>query len=150
MIDARRCFIDSNIWIYAVTKSEDVPPDFRNEAARTLIKQTHPCLSIQVINEISVNLIRKFKFTEFAIQNLIRSFYQKYPICPIDEAILLEASAVRQHYKLSFWDSVIVSTAVHSQCTILYTEDMGHGLLINDVLTIVGSSGFRVISSANT
>jgi len=115
MTDADRCFVDSNVWIYAATQSENVPLDPRHEAARGLIKQIKPHLSVQVINEVSVNLIRKFKFTESAIQTLIRSFYQKYVVCPMNEAILLEASHVRQRHNLSFWDSIIVSTAIHSQ-----------------------------------
>ncbi len=137
MTDANRCFVDSNIWIYAATQSEDVPPDPRHEAARTLIKQVKPYLSVQVINEVSVNLIRKFKFTEVTIQTLVRSFYQRYVVCPMDEEILLEASAVRQRYNLSFWDSMIVSTAIQYQCPILYTEDIGNGLVIRDALTII-------------
>ncbi|MGG6240364.1 PIN domain-containing protein [Nodosilinea sp. AN01ver1] len=137
MTGANHCFVDSNIWIYAATQSEDVPPDPRHEAARTLINEIEPYLSVQVINEVCVNLMRKFKFTEPTIQTLISSFYQKYVVCPMDEAILLAASAVRQRYNLSFWDSMIVSTALQSQCPILYTEDMRHGLVVHDVLTIV-------------
>lgn len=137
MTDANCCFVDSNIWIYAVTESEDVPRDLRHEAARTLIKQIDPHLSVQVINEVSVNLIRKFKFTELNIQTIVSSFYQQYVVCPMDEAILLSASIVRQRYTLSFWDSMIVSTALQYECPILYTEDMGHGLVINDALTIL-------------
>ncbi|PSR18082.1 PIN domain nuclease [filamentous cyanobacterium CCP3] len=137
MTATNRCFVDSNIWICAATESEDIPSDPRHEAARTLINQTKPHLSVQVMNEVSVNLLRKFKFTEGAIQTLVRSFYQKYVVCPLDEATLLAASVVRQRYNLSFWDSMIVSTALQHQCPILYTEDMAHGLLIHDVLTIV-------------
>ena len=137
MTDADRCFVDSNIWIYAATQSEDMPPDPRHEAARALIQKIQPYVSVQIINEVSVNLIRKFKFAEGAIQTLIRSFYQTYVVCAMDEATLLEASSVRQRYNLSFWDSMIVSTAIQYQCSVLYTEDMGHGLVIHDVLTIL-------------
>ena len=138
MTAADRCFVDSNIWIYAATQSEDAPPDPRHEAARALIKQIQPHISVQVINEVSFNLIKKFRFTELDIQALVKSFYQTYVVCPmIDEAILLTASGVRQRYNLSFWDSMIVSTALQSQCSVLYTEDMGHGLVVHDVLTLV-------------
>lgn len=136
MID-NRCFIDSNVWIYAATQSENTPPDPRHAAARTLLEQVKPYLSVQVVNEVSVNLIRKFKFTEASIQTLIRSFYQKYVVCPMDEENLLEVSALRQRYNLSFWDSIIASTAIQYQCPVLYTEDMSNGLVINDVLTII-------------
>ncbi|MFH7244252.1 MAG: PIN domain-containing protein [Spirulina sp.] len=140
MIEAKRCFIDSNVWIYAATQSEDIPPDPRHEIARTLINQMQPVLSVQVINEVSYNLVRKFNFTEPDIQKLVKSFYRTYTVCPImDEVLLLEASSIRQRYNISFWDSMLVSTAIQSQCSLFYTEDMNHGLIVNDVLTIINS-----------
>ncbi len=134
---ADRCFVDSNIWIYAVTQSEKVPPDMRHDAARHLIESIEPYLSVQVINEVSINLIRKFKFSETHIQTLIRSFYQKHTVYPLDADILLRGSALRTRYRFSFWDSIIVSTALQHQCRTLYTEDMGDKLMVNDTLTIV-------------
>lgn len=133
-----RCFVDSNIWIYAVTQSGSIPPNPRHEAAKVLIRTIQPYISVQVINEVSYNLVKKFKFTESDIQTLVKSFYRTYTVCPImDEVLLLEASSIRQRYNISFWDSMLVSTAIQSQCSIFYTEDMRHGLIVNDVLTIV-------------
>lgn len=133
-----RCFVDSNIWIYAVTQSGSIPPNPRHEAAKILIRTIQPYISVQVINEVSYNLVKKFKFTESDIQTLVKSFYRTYTVCPImDEVLLLEASSIRQRYNISFWDSMLVSTAIQSQCSLFYTEDMRHGLIVNDVLTIV-------------
>ncbi|MBE9139216.1 PIN domain-containing protein [Nodosilinea sp. LEGE 07088] len=137
MSGANYYFVDANVWIYAITHSEDTPSDQRHEVARALLAGINPCLSLQVVNEVSVNLIRKFKFTEAGIQTLIRSFYQNYAICPMDVGTLLEASALRERYSLSFWDSMIVSTAMQYQCPILYTEEMSKGLVINDSLMII-------------
>ncbi|MBD2425332.1 PIN domain-containing protein [Phormidium sp. FACHB-1136] len=133
-----RGFVDSNIWIYAVTQSEAIPPNPRHEAAKVLIRTIQPYISVQVINEVSYNLVKKFKFTESDIQTLVKSFYRTYTVCPMmDEVLLLEASSIRQRYNISFWDSMLVSTAIQSQCSLFYTEDMRHGLIVNDVLTIV-------------
>ena len=133
-----RGFVDSNIWIYAVTQSGSIPPNPRHEAAKILIRTIQPYISVQVINEVSYNLVKKFKFTESDIQTLVKSFYRAYTVCPMmDEVLLLEASSIRQRYNISFWDSMLVSTAIQSQCSIFYTEDMRHGLIVNDVLTIV-------------
>lgn len=133
-----RCFVDSNIWIYAVTQSEAIPPNPRHEAAKVLTRTIQPYISVQVINEVSYNLVKKFKFTESDIQTLVKSFYRAYTVCPMmDEVLLLEASSIRQRYNISFWDSMLVSTAIQSQCSLFYTEDMRHGLIVNDVLTIV-------------
>jgi predicted nucleic acid-binding protein len=132
-----RYFVDSNIWIYAATQSEDVPPDPRHSDARRLLAEIEPCLSVQVVNEVSINLIRKFNFNEDRIQKLVRSFYQKYLVYSMDQQVLLKASDLRSRYRLSFWDSLIVGTALQNQCRNLYTEDMANGIVIDDVLTIV-------------
>jgi predicted nucleic acid-binding protein len=69
------CFVDSNIWIYAATQSQAATPDLRHDAARDLIVSINPYISTQVINEVSVNLIRKFKFSEAHIQKRIVTLF---------------------------------------------------------------------------
>lgn len=132
-----RCFIDSNIWIYAATQSTDNPPDPRHTTARELIAQVQPCLSVQVVNEVTSNLIRKFKFSESEIRTLIASLYSQYTVFGLDETTLTNASTLRESYQISFWDSLVVSSSLQNKCTILYSEDMHNGLIINQSLTIV-------------
>jgi predicted nucleic acid-binding protein len=93
-------------------------------------------LSVQVINEICVNLIKKAGFTEEQISQLVEAFYEKYPIVEMDESILLEASQLRQEYSLSFWDSMVVACALAADSQILYSEDMQDGLIIREILEI--------------
>jgi predicted nucleic acid-binding protein len=130
------CFIDSNIWIYAATQSQDNPPDSRHERARQLITQVHPCLSVQVINEVTVNLLRKFTFSEAEIRSLVRSFYKNYTVFPLDADTFIQASTLREAYQLSFWDSLIVGSALQNKCDLLYSEDMQHGLVVENQLQI--------------
>lgn len=132
----RRCFIDSNVWLYAVTQSQDSPPDPRHETARQLIAQVQPCLSVQVINEVTVNLLRKFNFGEAEIRSLIRSLYKKYTIFALDADTFIQASRLREAYQLSFWDSIIVGSALQHHCGVLYSEDMQNGLMIENCLQI--------------
>lgn len=133
----RSCFIDSNIWIYAATQSQDNPPDPRHDTARQMIAQVQPCLSVQVINEVTVNLLRKFSFSEAEIRNLVRSFYKNYTVFPLDADTFIQASTLRESYQLSFWDSLIVGSALQRQCDLLYSEDMQNGLVVENRLQIV-------------
>jgi predicted nucleic acid-binding protein len=131
------CFIDSNLWIYAATESKDSPPDPRHDIARNLIQSVQPCLSVQVINEVSINLRRKHQFTEPSLQTLIKSFFDNYPVFPLDKETLLHGSTLRESYQISFWDSLIIASAISHDCRILYSEDMQNGLVINEKLTII-------------
>lgn len=69
------CFVDSNIWLYALIESQDKAKSAR---ARQALQQDNLCLSAQVINEVCLNLIKKAGMAEADVQNLIESFYSKY------------------------------------------------------------------------
>jgi predicted nucleic acid-binding protein len=92
---------------------------------------------VQVINEICVNLIKKAGFSEGQISKLIESFYEKYAIVEMDESLLLTASQLRQEYGFSFWDSMIVASALIADVNLLYSEDMQNDLMVRGVLKIV-------------
>jgi predicted nucleic acid-binding protein len=130
---APTCFIDTNIWLYAFIETDD---SVKSATARTLIQETEPVLSTQVINEVCVNVLRRANFTEEQVSRLIVSFYEKYPVIELNRSILLTASRLRQRYSLSFWDSTIVASALDAGVSILYSEDMQHGLTIEEQLQV--------------
>jgi len=108
---ATNCFIDTNIWLYAFIEADDTT---KSGIARTLIQESEPVVSAQVINEVCVNLLRRANFTEDQISQLIESFYEKCRVVELTESGLLIASQLRQRYSLSFWDSTIVATALNA------------------------------------
>jgi predicted nucleic acid-binding protein len=52
------CFIDSDIWLYALIQSQD---QTKHEIANQLTRLDDIFISTQVINEVCVNLIKKSK-----------------------------------------------------------------------------------------
>ena len=133
MPDKPVAFIDTNIWLYALLDTGEAEKSSR---AKEAITRTESILSVQVINELCVNLIKKAGFTEEQISQLIEALYEKYPIIEMDESILLDASQLRQEYALSFWDSTVVACALAADVEILYSEDMQNGLVIRETLEI--------------
>ena len=133
MPESEACFIDTNVWLYAFTDDDTL----KKEIAQTLIKGSQPVISVQVINETCVNLIKRAKFPETQIGELVESFYQKYDVIDVHKGLLLSASQLRQEYALSYWDSMIVAAALTSGVKILYSEDMQNGLVIHESLKII-------------
>jgi predicted nucleic acid-binding protein len=128
-------FIDTNIWLYAFSDSQD---KLKTQQAKMLLRRTPQiALSTQVVNEVSVNMLRKFQADEQDIRKLIRSLYRKYLIVECNRTILLQASDLRTSYHISYWDSLIIASALAVGAPILYTEDMHDGLIVNNQLTIV-------------
>ena len=134
MSDKSAVFIDTNIWLYAFLDTGDSEKSSR---AKQLFRQAEPMLSVQVVNEICVNLIKKAGFSEEQISQLIEALYEKYPVVEMDETILLSASQLRQEYTFSFWDSMVVACALAANAEILYSEDMQDGLVVREVLQII-------------
>ena len=130
---ATTCFIDTNIWLYAFIETDDTT---KSATARTLIQESEPVVSTQVINEVCVNLLRRADFTEEQVSRLVESFYEKYRVIVLTQSVLLMASQLRQRYALSFWDSTIVATALSAGVSVLYSEDMQHGLTIEEQLQV--------------
>lgn len=128
------CFVDSNIWIYAFIKQQDM---MKSEIAHTLIRNHKIAVSIQVINEVCFNLLKKTAISENDIQKLVKTFFINYRIVVLDELVLLTSSQLRENYRFSFWDSIIVASALNDGIKTLYSEDMQHGLLVNQCLSIV-------------
>ena len=132
---ASLCFVDSNIWLYAFISNPE--EEQKSETAKKIILTENIAISTQVINEVSVNLIKKAKFSESLIRELVQDFYSSYQVTNIDSIIQMNASKLRQNYCFSYWDSLIVASALKAGAEILYSEDMQNGLIVNDVLTVI-------------
>lgn len=132
----QRRFIDTNVWLYAFISSQD---EAKSIIARKLLANSHSqfLVSMQVINEVCVNMLRKADTDEAKLKQLIRSFFYRYEVVMLEESILLAASDLRQLYSLSYWDSLIVGTALAAGATTLYSEDMQDGQIIDGRLTII-------------
>ena len=127
------CFVDSNVWLYALIDSEDAR---KSERAREILASPNLIVSTQVINEVCVNLRRRASIPEVQVRDLVRSFFEKCRVVELTEAVLLRASELRERYSLSYWDGLIVAAALSSGAAALCSEDMQHDLLIDAKLRI--------------
>jgi predicted nucleic acid-binding protein len=58
-------------------------------------------------------------------------------VVELDKHILTSASDLRDRYNFSYWDSLIVSSALAAKADVLYSEDMHHGLIVGSQLEII-------------
>jgi predicted nucleic acid-binding protein len=105
--------------------------------AINLINDVNGVASTQVINEVCSVLKRKAAFTEPQIKQVIESFYNRVTVLELDSQILLQASQLRTQYSFSFWDGLIVASALSVNADIIYSEDMQDRLLIEGKITII-------------
>ena len=112
----------------------DSTSEKRDQALR-IVGDAGAILSSQAINEVCINLLRKASYSETEIQQTITNFQAKYLIVSVTADVILHASELRSKYSFSYWDRLIVSSALAANCPILYSEDMQNGQRV-ETLTI--------------
>lgn len=136
MIENYKSFVDSNIWLYNFIVRQDTQKSFKAQSLIAKIK-ANICLSTQVINEVCFNLVKKENFNEIQIKQIIDRFYFDYETIELNKKMLLSASDLRGRYSFSFWDDLIVASALAANAEILYSEDMQNGLSVENKLKII-------------
>nr|WP_306298251.1 PIN domain-containing protein [Crenothrix polyspora] len=99
--------------------------------------QNAPVISTQVINETISVLTKKHKFLLSEAHEISESLLDLCEVVAVDESTLRKAIDLARRYSLSHWDSLIVAAALIANCEILYSEDMQHGQIFDNQLTVV-------------
>lgn len=124
----QRQFVDTNIILYAYDSSDPVKQRTAALLLHSLWNSGLGCLSIQVVQELYVNLTRKIPNPlnpEHAAQ-IISDLGRWRCHAPVLDS-LLKAVSIQQRYHVSFWDAMIICSAQSMQCPVLWTEDLNHG-----------------------
>jgi predicted nucleic acid-binding protein len=130
-----KVFLDTNILIYCYSVDEK---EKQEKALWLLDKHSENSLiSTQVINELSNILFKKFKLSYVEIENTILEIDNYIDIVNFTMTTQIKALKIKDKYRLQFYDSLIIATAMENNCTTLYSEDMQNGLVIENILTIV-------------
>jgi predicted nucleic acid-binding protein len=124
--------LDTNVAIYAFTNQEE-----KADIARTILARSD-FMSAQVLNEF-VNVARRkhqrsWPDISLAAERLRRAVPT---ILPIDEAAHLEGLRVADRYQLGFYDALLVAVALAGGARTLYSEDMQHGMTVDQTVRIV-------------
>jgi predicted nucleic acid-binding protein len=119
-----RTFLDTNVLVYATSN------DPRCERAQALIA-AGGTTSVQVLNELVNVLRKKLKRDWGAIEKAVSDFRNVLdPVLPLTPETHDAAIALAREHSLSFYDALIVASALEANCEVLFTEDMQHGRTI--------------------
>lgn len=127
-------FIDTNILIDALDLDAGIKHQRASELFRSLWGEHGGILSTQVLQEFHVNVTRKIPrpVSPAAARGVIDS-YRAWQVETIDVDTVLQASEYQDRHQLSFWDGMILATAVQGSARVQLTEDLNHGQVIEGV-----------------
>lgn len=124
-------FVDTNIVVYAF--GQDAAKVERAEA----ILESQPTISIQVINEFLSVCRVKLRFDTATRHQLASELLAGCNIVALDSRVVAKAMEIESQAGISYWDALIVAAALLSGCDTLYSEDLQHGRVFEEQLTVV-------------
>lgn len=131
-------FIDTNILVYSFDKTSPTKQKKAKEQLKEFFDREDYFVSVQVLNEFCSAALKKLN-PPLKVEQ-VKEFISSFPgrkILYVSRATVLSSLVIMDKYKLSYWDSLIIATSLENKCTILYTEDMQNGLIIEGILKIV-------------
>lgn len=124
-------FIDTNVLIYAL--GDDIP---KKDIAIGLIS-VQAMISTQIISEMANVMFRKLKLDYPDIRTVINKLMEKMELRIITAHTIQLALSIAERYGYSWFDSQVIASALENDCSMLYSEDLHHGQMIEDRLRII-------------
>jgi predicted nucleic acid-binding protein len=122
-------FLDTNILVYTFDDGDSGKRARARELVAEALSESHGIISYQVIQEFLNAALRKF------VKPLSAADAERYltvvlePLCAVFASVELyhQAIDIAERWMYSFYDSLIVASALQAGCTVLYSEDLQHG-----------------------
>lgn len=130
-----KVFVDSNVLVYAHDADAGAKQRIAANAVAEILDARSGVLSIQVLQEFYSTVTRKLRsaVTREVARELLRG-YSSWTIQPLTAEDVVAASFLEQRHQLSFWDALIVQTAVLAGAKRLLSENFQHGRSIGGVV----------------
>jgi predicted nucleic acid-binding protein len=125
------CFFDTSVLLYLLSGDAG-----KADTAEHLLEQSG-IITVQVLNEFTAVGKRKLKLSYAEIKDVLGTVRG---ICRVDPLTVEghdRGIEIAQRYNFSFYDSVVVASALVAGCKTLYSEDLKHNQVIDKTLKIV-------------
>ncbi|MDR1568787.1 MAG: PIN domain-containing protein [Streptococcaceae bacterium] len=126
-----RAFLDTNILIYIYSVDE---PDKRKQAI-TQMNSYYRIVSTQILSEFCSVSIRKLMQPN-VIEESLSLIRRKNKISIVTLNTIKKGIYIQSKYNFTYYDSLIIASALETECDFLITEDLQNGQLFEEKLTI--------------
>jgi predicted nucleic acid-binding protein len=130
-----RYFLDTNIFAYAAHPAATRKTEVAFKLIEDGLDTGNGIVSYQVVQEFFSLAFRKFPkaMSGFEAEEYLNTVFRPLLAVHSSPALYVSALQVYGRYRFSWYDSLIVAAARQADCSILYTEDLQHGLQIENL-----------------
>lgn len=125
--------VDTNVLIYL----HELNPDSDKRRIASELIADGPVISSKVVSEYLNVCHKRLKMTK---EDALDSLMGWLPLCTLaafELTIFSSAIQLVQKYKFQMFDAIVAASALVAGCSLLYSEDMQHNLLVEKQLRIV-------------
>ncbi len=128
-----KVFVDTNVLIYFISSEERK----KVKAKEVIFSNQGVCISSQIISEFISVCFSKNLLESDEINILVGDLIDALKFSVIKEGTIKKALQIKKDLNYSYWDSLVIASALENNCSILYTEDMQNGQTIDNSITII-------------
>ena len=128
-------FIDTNVWVYALSSQDHA----KKNAAVDLIAKSYRddmiCVSSQVLKEFASFAFRKTGKSAGEI-NAMLSKIGSYTFVADTKELISAGVTGREEWQVGFYDALMIAAANKAGCSAIFTEDLNSGQKYGGVMAI--------------
>ena len=128
-------FLDTNIFVYTFERTAPSKAKKAADLIRRAADSGDGIVSFQVVQEFFNVALRRFSkpLTVAEAEQYLTTVFRPLLAVHSSPSIYFEALRIAGKYRLAWYDSLIVASAVEGRCDILYSEDLQDGAEIESV-----------------
>lgn len=127
-----KAFIDTNIFVYLYSEDE-----LKKRAVVLDTIEKYNCItSTQVLSEFSNVCVKKLHIQSEIISKSVDEIISACTVVPVEQETIKKALELHGKYGYSYYDCLIVASALIYNCPLLLTEDLKDRHVIEHSLTI--------------
>lgn len=124
-------FFDTSVLLYLLSAEPE-----KADTVEELLAQ-RGVISVQVLNEFTAVATRKLSLSFAEIREVLGTVRAICHTHPLEVEHHDRGVEIAERYRFSFYDSIIIASALIAGCKTLYSEDLQHKQVIDKQLTVI-------------
>ncbi len=128
--ESNKIFFDTNILVYSVDENDLQKKEIASQLLTDASSSKTGIISTQSLQEFYNVAVKKLKLSKQIAKEYVELFSSQLTVRQVTVPLILNAIDISIKNKLSFWDSLILSSANDNGCIIVYSEDLNNDQII--------------------